>query len=166
MIWSFVSWKNRPLVHWEAEGEYLQWGRLLASSMGVADPLPHCCTGVLYHLHTLTLYLLHTLSIIIFRNIVPILSLALGITMYRHLPRHTFGFIQGKLFPKYFLLGTILSSVTLLTYVIQNPVPAWEWEQKVQVIRMEWAGTRASGISPIMYHHYLASYPGPSPCQN
>lgn len=57
----------------------------------------------------------------------------LGITMYRHLPRHTFGFIQGKLFPKYFLLGTILSSVTLLTYVIQNPLRAWEGQQRVQV---------------------------------
>ena len=53
--------------------------------------------------------------------------------MFRHLPRHTFGYIQGKLFPKYFLLGTILSSVTLLTYIVQNPFQAWEWQQRVQV---------------------------------
>ena len=53
--------------------------------------------------------------------------------MYRNLPRHTFGFIQGKLFPKYFQLGTILSSVTLATYVVQNPFGEWDTRQMIQV---------------------------------
>lgn len=53
--------------------------------------------------------------------------------MYQNLPRHTFGYIQGKLFPKYFLLGTILSSVTIATYIVKNPINAWERQQMIQV---------------------------------
>ena len=53
--------------------------------------------------------------------------------MYRYLPRHMFGFIQGKLFPKYFFLGTILSSITLITFLIENPFPSWERKQTIQV---------------------------------
>ena len=53
--------------------------------------------------------------------------------MYRHLPRHTFGYIQSKLFPKFFLLGSILSSVTLVTYLVQNPFHLWKWQESVQV---------------------------------
>ncbi len=53
--------------------------------------------------------------------------------MYRHLPRHMFGFIQGKLFPKYFRLGTVLSFISLLTYILQNPLDQWERQQMIQV---------------------------------
>lgn len=53
--------------------------------------------------------------------------------MYQNLPRHTFGYIQGKLFPKYFLLGTILSSVTIATYIVKNPINVWERQQMIQV---------------------------------
>lgn len=53
--------------------------------------------------------------------------------MYQNLARHTFGYIQGKLFPKYFLLGTILSSVTIATYIVKNPINAWERQQMIQV---------------------------------
>ncbi len=57
--------------------------------------------------------------------------------MYRHLPRHTFGNIQSKLFPKYFLLGTILSSVTFLTFVVEHPFSGWDFQEKVQVMVTE-----------------------------
>lgn len=53
--------------------------------------------------------------------------------MYRNLPRHTFGYIQGKLFPKYFLVGMILSSITMTTFIIQNPLHSWKSAQIVQV---------------------------------
>ncbi len=53
--------------------------------------------------------------------------------MYQHLPRHMFGFIQSKLFPKYFLLGTILSAVTTVTFLIEHPYTEWEFTEKVQV---------------------------------
>lgn len=56
-----------------------------------------------------------------------------GITMYKNLPRHMFGLIQSKLFPKYFLLGTILSSVTLVTYIIEHPLTTWAFTEKMQV---------------------------------
>ena len=56
-----------------------------------------------------------------------------GRTMYKYLPRHTFGYIQSKLFPKYFMLGTVLSSIVLGTFIIDNPINNWNFEQKLQV---------------------------------
>uniref|UniRef100_A0AAG5DWG8 TMEM205-like domain-containing protein n=1 Tax=Anopheles atroparvus TaxID=41427 RepID=A0AAG5DWG8_ANOAO len=40
-----------------------------------------------------------------------------GLALYFSLPRHTFGLIQEVLFPKYFTLGTGLSTVSLLSFV-------------------------------------------------
>lgn len=56
-----------------------------------------------------------------------------GLTMYQYLPRHTFGYIQSKLFPKYFMLGLILSTVTVVTFIIENPLATWGYQEKVQV---------------------------------
>ncbi len=53
--------------------------------------------------------------------------------MYQYMPRHMFGFIQSKLFPKYFLLGTILSSVTIVTFLIEHPFTDWDFTEKMQV---------------------------------
>ena len=53
--------------------------------------------------------------------------------MYMYLPRHMFGFIQSKLFPKYFTLGTVLSSVSIITFLVEHPFPKWERVEKIQV---------------------------------
>ena len=60
-------------------------------------------------------------------------SLSPGIAMYQFLLRHTFGYIQSKLFLKYFMLEIILSTVSLITFIIDNPVNSWAFEQKLQV---------------------------------
>ena len=58
----------------------------------------------------------------------------LGLTMMKYLPRHTFGYVQSKVLPKYFRFGVILSGVSLVTFVIDNPViSTWNFEQKLQV---------------------------------
>lgn len=57
----------------------------------------------------------------------------IGVTKYKYLPRHTFGYIQSKLFPKYFLFGTILSAITMATYLLENPFHEWTFKEKVQV---------------------------------
>jgi len=44
-----------------------------------------------------------------------------------------FGYIQSKLFPKYFLLGTILSSLTTLSYLVEHPFSSWGFKEKIQV---------------------------------
>ena len=62
-----------------------------------------------------------------------VFSLTAGITMYKYLPRHTFGYIQSKLFPKYFMLGLVLSTTTLVTFILDNPVTTWNFQQKLQV---------------------------------
>merc|ERR1711879_742831 len=38
-----------------------------------------------------------------------------GLTMFKNLPRKQFGSLQAKLFPKYFQLGTVCTSLVLLT---------------------------------------------------
>ena len=40
-----------------------------------------------------------------------------GLALYFSLPRHTFGMCQEILFPKYFTLNTVLSAITLITFV-------------------------------------------------
>ncbi|XP_035789888.1 transmembrane protein 205-like [Anopheles albimanus] len=40
-----------------------------------------------------------------------------GLALYFSLPRHTFGLIQEILFPKYFALGTGLSTISLVSFV-------------------------------------------------
>lgn len=52
--------------------------------------------------------------------------------MYRVLPRHTFGLVQSKMFPKYFRLGTILSSVAVITFFLVHPFGQWERREKIQ----------------------------------
>lgn len=46
-----------------------------------------------------------------------------GLALYFSLPRHTFGMCQEILFPKYFLLNAVLSSLTLVTFakIDNNP---------------------------------------------
>ena len=53
--------------------------------------------------------------------------------MFRLLPRHMFGYVQSKLFPKYFLLGTVLSSVSMVTFIIEHPFGSWDKQQTIQV---------------------------------
>ena len=53
--------------------------------------------------------------------------------MRKYLPRHTFGYVQSKLFPKFFMLGVALSGVSLATFLFDNPMSEWGFEQKMQV---------------------------------
>lgn len=51
-----------------------------------------------------------------------------GLALYFSLPRHKFGKCQEILFPKYFLMSTILSSVTLITFAKMNTnMSDWRW---------------------------------------
>ena len=52
--------------------------------------------------------------------------------MYRVLPRHMFGLVQSKMFPKYFRLGTILSSLAVITFILAHPFGQWETRAKIQ----------------------------------
>lgn len=44
-----------------------------------------------------------------------------GIVLFFKLPRKIFGMVQRHLFPKYFLLNSILGFLTLWIFVMQNP---------------------------------------------
>ncbi|GIY03865.1 DUF4149 domain-containing protein [Caerostris extrusa] len=44
-----------------------------------------------------------------------------GIVLFFNLPRKVFGLVQRHLFPKYFLLNSILGFLTLWIFVLQNP---------------------------------------------
>ncbi|CAI9739295.1 Hypothetical predicted protein [Octopus vulgaris] len=60
-------------------------------------------------------------------------SFIAGPVMIMVLPRHKFGEVQSKLFPCFFALGTVTSSITLMTYVLKNPYVSWDTQNKIQV---------------------------------
>ena len=51
--------------------------------------------------------------------------------MYSNLPRHTFGYIQSKLFPKYFQTGAVLMTVVMCTFLWEHN--QFDWKVKLQV---------------------------------
>ena len=53
--------------------------------------------------------------------------------MFYALPRQMFGLVQSKLFPKYFLTGMGMTSITLATYMARNPFRMWSGDSKIQV---------------------------------
>ncbi|XP_058064020.1 uncharacterized protein LOC131213849 [Anopheles bellator] len=67
-----------------------------------------------------------------------------GLALYFSLPRHTFGLIQEVLFPKYFALGTGLSTISLISFVelrrnhrpelAHRPLAYWEPADLLQIV--------------------------------
>eukprot|EP00112_Aurelia_sp_Birch-Aquarium-sp1_P002423 Seg1268.10 transcript_id=Seg1268.10/GoldUCD/mRNA.D3Y31 product="Transmembrane protein 205" protein_id=Seg1268.10/GoldUCD/D3Y31 len=55
-----------------------------------------------------------------------------GAVMFYALPRQMFGLVQSKLFPKYFLSGMGMTSITLATYMARNPFRMWSGDSKIQ----------------------------------
>ncbi|CAH1241809.1 TMEM205 [Branchiostoma lanceolatum] len=55
-----------------------------------------------------------------------------GLTMFHNLPRHTFGHIQGHLFPKYFTMGSVLSLVAMVTYMYEHCHGDMTTHQKIE----------------------------------
>ncbi|GFR07018.1 transmembrane protein [Trichonephila clavata] len=49
------------------------------------------------------------------------MTLISGIVLFFNVPRKVFGLVQRHLFPKYFLLNSILGFLTLWIFVLQNP---------------------------------------------
>ena len=58
-----------------------------------------------------------------------------GLALYFSLPRHTFGKCQEILFPKYFKLSSVLSAVTLITFVKIN-TNMYDMHSVVQLIML------------------------------
>jgi hypothetical protein len=56
-----------------------------------------------------------------------------GLSLYFALPRHTFGNIQKVLFPKYFLLNSVLSLITLYVFLRAHKYDLKSTEISVQV---------------------------------
>lgn len=69
-----------------------------------------------------------------------------GLALYFSLPRHTFGRIQEVLFPKYFTLGTSLSTISLLCFVdlrrtkqpelAERHLAHWDTSDLVQIVAL------------------------------
>jgi len=55
-----------------------------------------------------------------------------GIVLFFTIPRNHFSQVQRILFPKYFLMNTILGLLTLTTFVQHHP-DTWSLQQKIQV---------------------------------
>lgn len=62
-------------------------------------------------------------------------SFIAGVTMVKHMPRHEFGQVQTKLFPKYFTLGIITSVMGIVSFHHLNK-EGFTDEQVFQVVLM------------------------------
>ncbi|NXW58861.1 TM205 protein, partial [Eurystomus gularis] len=57
-----------------------------------------------------------------------------GFVMGSHLPRHTYGFIQRKLFPYYFHIGSTCAFFNLTLFAMYHPSELLSDEQTTQII--------------------------------
>ncbi|NXG78417.1 TM205 protein, partial [Baryphthengus martii] len=57
-----------------------------------------------------------------------------GFVMGSHLPRHTFGLIQHKLFPFYFHIGSACAFFNLTLFAMYHPYELLSEEQTIQII--------------------------------
>lgn len=55
-----------------------------------------------------------------------------GSTMFFNMPRHLFGRVQSKLFPKYFLISSVTSAVALGSFALMYPYAGWEGDVKTK----------------------------------
>lgn len=60
------------------------------------------------------------------------MTFASGLVLFFSLPRHIFGKVQKCLFPKYFMLNSMLSAITLALFILHHP-SASQGELKVQM---------------------------------
>ncbi|NXO49994.1 TM205 protein, partial [Aramus guarauna] len=61
-------------------------------------------------------------------------SILAGFVMGSHLPRHTYGFIQRKLFPYYFHIGSTCAFLNLTLFAMYHPSELLSEEQTTQII--------------------------------
>lgn len=57
-----------------------------------------------------------------------------GSTMFFNMPRHMFGRVQSKLFPKYFLISSVTSLAALGTFAMMYPPNEWGGETQTKGI--------------------------------
>ena len=67
------------------------------------------------------------------RYLLSLTSACPGSIMFRHLTYHIFGFIQSKLLPVYFGVGSFLCFVAVVTFLLANPFCAWKLTDCSQV---------------------------------
>lgn len=60
------------------------------------------------------------------------MTFASGLVLFFSLPRHIFGKVQKCLFPKYFMVNSFLSAITLALFILHHPTTA-RGELKVQM---------------------------------
>ncbi|XP_077990502.1 transmembrane protein 205-like [Glandiceps talaboti] len=100
------------------------------------------------------LQFLHFLSFAVYFGMQFWVTFIAGLTMFHNLPRHMFGSIQSKLFPKYFFCGTICSIVTMATFISAHPIGTYDDTQtKIQFLSLLIAVLCTLGnvvVTPIM----------------
>lgn len=74
-----------------------------------------------------------------------------GFAMFFSLPRIMFGHLQSRMFPLYFATTLVLSSVTLMTYIVQHPYPTMTNTEVKQLI-----GLCACVVSTFVNSFYIA----------
>jgi Domain of unknown function (DUF4149) len=91
-----TAWTKKRLHNSPAFRSVTILGALLAAGLSSQSPLANMPASLAA--------VLHTISFATWFGTVAYTTFVLGITMFKNLPRQTFGKLQAKLFPKYFSL--------------------------------------------------------------
>ncbi|NXA04693.1 TM205 protein, partial [Sapayoa aenigma] len=81
-----------------------------------------------------TIKLLHLLFLSTSWGVQIWVTFVAGFVMSRHLPRHTFGFIQSKLFPYYFHISSTCAFLNLTLFAMYHPSEQLSDKHATQII--------------------------------
>ncbi|ETN65721.1 hypothetical protein AND_002506 [Anopheles darlingi] len=93
------------------------WPNLLGTSTTSREPVAYQVPNHTFHSSGLLTQIAYIGSFTIHFGAQIWMTFVSGLALYFSLPRHTFGLIQEILFPKYFALGTGLSTISLVSFV-------------------------------------------------
>lgn len=92
----------------------------IAAVVGVGAMVSQNSASSVLFLSLKTSALIHLFSFATWFGTVMYTTFVLGMTMYKNLPRRTFGTLQSKLFPKFFALCSLTIALQLLTLSALN----------------------------------------------
>ncbi|EMS50621.1 hypothetical protein TRIUR3_30946 [Triticum urartu] len=96
---------------------FLALGVLFASAASSCSSKKVCAVSVKF----LSLALAHVLCFATAWGAALWVTFIGGLVMFKHLPRHQFGSLQGKMFPAYFMLISVCSAISVAAFAYLNP---------------------------------------------
>eukprot|EP00252_Welwitschia_mirabilis_P021899 TRINITY_DN5750_c0_g1_i1.p1 TRINITY_DN5750_c0_g1~~TRINITY_DN5750_c0_g1_i1.p1 ORF type:complete len:221 (+),score=24.45 TRINITY_DN5750_c0_g1_i1:126-788(+) len=103
----------------------------MASKFGIGEATTSAKSGGSLHP---VLKLFHLLSFAIAWGAASWVTFFGGIIMFKHLPRHQFGNLQGKMFPAYFSLVSGCAAICVAVFSVIHPLASASSFEKLQMV--------------------------------